>query len=340
MDGGEDGFRNPSSVVSFMTSTRILCLGAGDGWHANQLRRAAAELSCGFAIASYESLRGRVGDQGTSVECGAGLLADFDVILTRTMPAGSLEQITFRLAALHAVARGFDSRNCSSVSRLPAIVNSPRGLEIAIDKFATLDVVAGLGYPVPDTLVVQSRNEAVDAFRSLGSDCVVKPIFGGEGRGVMRIRDPELAWYTFTTLGNLGAIFHVQRFVPPGGRDRRLLVIGKEVIGIRRESSHDFRTNVSGGGSSHSFDVSDQEQSMALQICDAIGLKFAAVDLIDCEDHGERVLEVNAIPGWKGAQGVVQTSLAHRILRMLIRAAESSPMPELSEVSSNDFGKA
>jgi ribosomal protein S6--L-glutamate ligase len=298
-----------------MTGTRILCLGAGEGWHANQLREAAASLHCRLSIASYESMAAMVSDHGSRVECEAGPLSDFDVVLTRTMPAGSLEQITFRLACLYAL-----SETNPSGRSLP-IVNPPRSLEIAIDKFATLARVAALGYRVPETLVVQSRQEAIDAFRRLGGDCVVKPIFGGEGRGVMRIRDAELAWYTFSTLEKLGAVAYVQRFVAPGGRDTRLLVIGDDVLGVRRISLSDFRTNVAGGGRCEAIQLSDLDRHMAQRICENLGLKFAAVDLIDSDDGPPCVVEVNAIPGWKGAQRVVSDSIAQRIVSLLIRQA-------------------
>jgi len=210
-----------------MSQPVFLCLGAGDGWHSNQLRQAAEAIDCQLRFATYESLQSSVGQSGCFLSY-AGKVDDFDAILTRTMPAGTLEQITFRLAALHQLA----------AQNRVALINPPRGLEIAIDKYATLAHVSSLGYPVPETIVVQSRSEAIDAFRSLGGDCVVKPLFGGEGRGVMRIRDAELAWYTFSTLEQLGAAIYVQQFVPPGGRDTRLLVIGDTVHGVRRQNKN------------------------------------------------------------------------------------------------------
>ncbi len=248
-----------------------------------------------------------------------GLLSDFDAILTRTMPAGSLEQVTFRLATLHSIAE-------STHAPRPTLVNPPRSLEIAIDKFATLARVAELGYPVPDTIVVQSRSEAMDAFAQLGGDCIVKPIFGGEGRGVMRVRDRELAWYTFSTLENLAAVGYVQRFVSPGGSDTRLLVIGDRVLGIRRSNQGDFRTNVSSGGKCEAIEPTDEQTTMARRICASIGLKFASVDLLDSDDGDAKVIEVNGIPGWKGAQRVLPINIAQQILHLL--TAEASPCAE------------
>ncbi len=295
-----------------MNPRRFLVLGGGEGWHANQLRGAALASDSKLFLASYESLAAQVSASGgTEVACEAGPLEQFDAILTRTMPAGSLEQITFRLASLHTL-------------RKVPLINHPRGLEVAIDKFATLAHVARLGYAVPATVTVQSRAQAIEAFQRLGGDCIVKPIFGGEGRGVMRIRDQQLAWYTFSTLCELGAVCHIQEFVAPGGIDTRLLVIGQRVIGLRRRNDNDFRTNVSSGATCELIQPRDDQVEMARHIVRSIGLSFGSVDLIDAEDGSERVLEVNAIPGWRGAQRVSQSNIAEDILRLMHSEAEAS----------------
>ena len=114
-----------------MSQFRILCLGAGDGWHSEQLLNASEKLGYRMEFATYESLRTVMTMSTPTYQSDAGNLNDFDVLLTRTMPAGSLEQITFRLSVLHALVH----------SRTLPIVNPPSALEIAIDKFATLQRV-------------------------------------------------------------------------------------------------------------------------------------------------------------------------------------------------------
>ncbi|QDT11085.1 ATP-grasp domain-containing protein [Planctomycetes bacterium K23_9] len=300
-----------------MSDSRILVLGGGVGWHSNQLIAAAHASGCHIAFAPYETLASNQSADGPSrltADAAADNqgdaakvdLKDFDAVLTRTMPPGSLEQITFRLACLHA-----------AVARGDRVVNRPRGLEIAIDKFAALEHIARLGYDVPETIVVQSRAEAMEAFGQLGGDCIVKPLFGGEGRGVMRIRDAELAWYTFTTLEQLGAVFYVQRFISPGGRDTRLLVIGEHTITLRRESENDFRTNVSGGAQCRVIENDEQQDKLARRITSSMELQFASVDIIDSDDGRPRVLEVNAVPGWRGAQRATSQNIASLIIGLL-----------------------
>lgn len=296
-----------------MTARPLLALGPSEGWHADRLRQAAERVGRKLVYAPYESLAASIDDTGgRGLRCEAGRLHDFDGILCRTMPAGSLEQISFRLAVLHAA-------QAAGIS----VTNSPRTLELAIDKYATLGIVAGLGYRVPETVVVQSRGEALAAFETLGRDVVVKPIFGGEGRGVMRIQDPQLAWYTFTALERVGAVLYVQKFVAPGGRDVRMLVLGDRVLGIRRTNDRDFRTNVANGGQATAFPLSSGLTAMAREIAEAIGLVIGSVDLIDCPTHGHVVVEVNAVPGWKGAQACFDFDLAEPMIRCLIpRAAD------------------
>ncbi len=62
-------------------------------------------------------------------------------------------------------------------------------------------------------------------------DVVVKPLFGSEGKGIVRLRDPETAWMTFRALDLGRSVFYLQQFVPHGNEDFRLFVVGEEVAG-------------------------------------------------------------------------------------------------------------
>ncbi len=251
---------------------RLLALGPGEGWHADQLRTAAKRHGCELVYADYESLASEIAGGTTHsahrVRCSAGELRPFTSVLCRTMPMASMERILFRLATLHALhAEGIP------------IINPPRTLELAIDKYATLALVSQLGYEVPRTIVVQTRSEAIEAFESLGGDVVVKPIFGGEGRGVMRIRDRQLAWTAFSTLDQLQAMHYLQPFVAPGGRDLRLLVIGEEVIAVRRIAPPgDFRTNVVSGGICELVKPEAEQLAMAKHIAAQMNLRIGSID--------------------------------------------------------------
>ncbi|MFG0266582.1 MAG: RimK family alpha-L-glutamate ligase, partial [Rhodopirellula sp. JB055] len=158
------------------------------GWHLKELHAAASRHSVRLHFADYETLRGRLPCQGDRDATRSGStawcqlhdgtdsrersLSEFGAILTRTMPAGSLEQITFRLAVLHDLVRARGNTGATT------LINPPSALELAIDKYATLARVQSLGISTPVTHVVQSRAAAMQAFDHLGGDVVVKPIFG------------------------------------------------------------------------------------------------------------------------------------------------------------------
>jgi RimK family alpha-L-glutamate ligase len=187
-------------------------------------------------------------------------------------------------------------------------------LETAIDKLATLIAVQREGWRVPNTVVCQSRAEGLEAFDRLGGDVVIKPMLGSEGRGVMRVHDKDLAWTTLTALERVGAVLYLQQFVPPGGRDLRILVWGKELFAVRRSNPQDWRTNVSRGASCENVAVPQQLADPLRNLAKKLGLIYGAIDFVE-DQHGEPLLlEVNAVPGWQGSQRTLSVNLAEILL--------------------------
>ena len=58
----------------------------------------------------------------------------------------------------------------------------------------------------------------------MGGDVIVKPLFGSEGRGLVRLSDRELAWRTFHALERIGAALYLQQVVHHPGFDLRVFV--------------------------------------------------------------------------------------------------------------------
>src|SRR5206468_194859 len=98
-------------------------------------------------------------------------LSRVDCVLVRTMPAGSLEQVVFRMDVLHRLE-----------SRGIRVLNPPRALEAAVDKYLACCRLEAAGLPVPPTMACENADAAVEAYEKLGSDVVVKPLFGSEGK--------------------------------------------------------------------------------------------------------------------------------------------------------------
>src|SRR5260370_38997462 len=161
---------------------RIALLAGGDGWHVRDLQRAAAAMGHEALVIDFRKV-------SASVALDVQPLAGFDAVVVRTMPPGSLEQVVFRMDLLHRLA-----------ARGIPVLNSPAALEACIDKYLASARLEAAGLPVPATVVCQDADMALEAFPTLGGDVVVKPLFGSEGRGMVRVSDAELAWRTFRTL--------------------------------------------------------------------------------------------------------------------------------------------
>jgi ribosomal protein S6--L-glutamate ligase len=223
------------------------------------------------------------------------------------MPAGSLEQIIFRMDAIHAEARAGKR-----------IINPPRAMETCIDKYLCTMRLAHAGLPVPRTVVSQDCDSAMSAFEALGRDVVVKPIFGSEGRGMVRITDAELAWRTFKALEHTGSVIYLQEYIRHPGWDVRAFVIGNRVVACMKRTSHgDWRTNVAQGGTTERYSLSQEETDLALNAARATGAIVAGVDLIQNHRGEWLILEVNAAPGWKALAQTCDIDIARLIVRHL-----------------------
>jgi RimK family alpha-L-glutamate ligase len=281
---------------------RIALLSAGDGWHVGDLLRAAAALGHEAAAVDFRRTTAAV-----SAADAMGSLAGFDGVVVRTMPPGSLEQVVFRMDLLHRLAA------CGV-----RVLNPPRAVEICVDKYLATALLEAAGLRVPPTIVCQHADAALEAFAALGGDVVVKPLFGSEGRGMVRVSDPEMAWRTFRTLERTQAVLYLQQFIRHPGWDLRVFVVGGRVLtAMRRRSRGDWRTNVAQGGAAEPVRVGPEEERLALRAAKALGTPVAGVDLLPGPDGEWYVLEVNAVPGWRALAPVTGVDVAAAILRFL-----------------------
>jgi ribosomal protein S6--L-glutamate ligase len=282
---------------------RLAVLASPESWYLNDLRRAAGPRHevVGMAF-SHISARLDRGSQW-SIHCGEHRLNDFDAVLVRTMPPGSLEQVVFRMDTLGRLAD-------SGV----VVLNPPRAVEAAVDKYLTSAKLQAAGLPTPRTIVCQSAEDALDAFAGLGGNVVVKPLFGSEGRGIMRVEDEALALRVFKALAQTAAVIYLQEYIPHNGYDIRLLVVGDDLYCMRRCNDRDWRTNVSRGAWTEPLVPGQTLMDMARCAAAAVGAPLAGIDILPDTTGDYHVLEVNAVPGWKALSRTVGVDIAARML--------------------------
>jgi ribosomal protein S6--L-glutamate ligase len=96
-----------------------------------------------------------------------------------------------------------------------------------------------------------------------------------------------------------------------------LLVIGDEVLGMRRVNPDDWRTNISRGARAEPLEVTLELAALARRAAAAVGASVAGVDLLPARDGRLYALEVNAVPGWRALAGVSGVDVAQRVLNYI-----------------------
>jgi RimK family alpha-L-glutamate ligase len=282
---------------------RIAILGARTGWHTDELLRALTSRGHTGTIVPYEALLARIGRRA-SLSADSQALFETDAVLARIIPNGSLEQIIYRVDALHWLEdRGIP------------VMNSPRAIERCVDKFYTSALLHEAGLDTPDTVVCERLDDAMTTVRELG-DVVIKPLFGSMGHGMVRVSDPDTAFRVLRALDMTRAVFYIQRVIQHDGADIRAFVVGNRVVAAieRRSTSGDWRTNVSLGGNARAIELSPEQTDAALRAARAVCADYAGVDLLPSRDGTLYVLEVNGIPGWSGVQQTTSADVAGAII--------------------------
>jgi len=192
---------------------RLAVLAARTGWHTKELERAAAERGHQVVVLPYEGLVASIGP-APGLRSRSTELDGVDAVLARIIPSGSLEQIIFRVDALHRLE-----------DRGVRVLNSPRAIERTVDKFWTSALLEQCGVPTPETVVCDNAEEAMVAFRALG-DVIVKPLFGSMGLGMVRVSDEEMAFRVFRTIEQIRGVYYLQRTISHEGVDTRAFVVG------------------------------------------------------------------------------------------------------------------
>ena len=287
---------------------RVFIVGSVNNRYCRQLLECCHNLKILCDIHSFSDISAGVNTQSGNVSIGEHRVASGDLVLVRAMPLGSLEQIIFRMDALWAAQQNG-----------ARVVNNAKALEAAIDKYLSLVRLQQAGLPVPSTFVCQSAAMAMDWFEANQMDVVVKPLFGGEGRGIFRVSDTDLAWRSFRALERTGATIMLQEFLDHQNQDFRILMFGERRFSIVRKNANDWRTNVSRGAVAESCQLTEKQLSIAERAKSVLGLDFAGVDLVsDCNGR-DFVLEVNAVPGWDGVAKATKANIAEEFAKWALR---------------------
>lgn len=273
---------------------RVAVIGDPAGWHVGRLVRRLGDGGHRATAIRWSDLTAFVGDDRERF--GPPEVDEADVVVVRGMPGGSrsadrLEEVVFRMDVLARLA-----------ARGTPVINGPRALEAAIDKYLSAARLSAAGLPVPRCRVVQGIEAADEARIAFGGACVIKPIFGSQGRGIERVRSREDLCRAVPGAEG-GRLLLLQEFIPHPGWDVRVLVVGGRPFSMRRRAAPgDWRTNVAVGGTAERFEPPADWIDLAARAAACLEAEVAGVDLVPTGDGRILVLEVNGVPGWRAME--------------------------------------
>jgi len=203
------------------------------------------------------NLRAVKGDHQRVGEAEVRDLSEFDVVLMRQDPPFDLAYIsaTYLLERIHPAT---------------LVVNNPAAVRNAPEKLFVTEF-PGLQ---PPTLITADV-EALRAFHAREGDIVLKPLYGGAGSGVVRLKadDPNLdaLLELHAMIGREPVI--AQKFIPAISEgDKRILLVDGEPVGAinRIPGAGQVRSNLARGGRAEPVELTARD----LEICETISMEL------------------------------------------------------------------
>lgn len=206
-------------------------------------------------------------------------LAEFDAVLVRTDPP--FDQAYLQVTQLLELVRG-----------RTLLVNDPRGLRDANEKLYALHFADFM----PRTIVTNDVARIRDFVDAMGGRCVIKPLNGAGGRGVMLLDRSDLNFHALIEVSTHegGCAVMVQEYVPQVRiGDKRILLLDGEALGaiLRVPRLDEARSNLHVGGQAQPTVLDPRDLAIVHQLAPKLrsdGLFFVGLDVI-----GGKLTEVN-----------------------------------------------
>jgi [lysine-biosynthesis-protein LysW]---L-2-aminoadipate ligase len=205
----------------------------------------------------------------------------------------------------------------AAASKIPTL-NAPEAIRACENKLVLRALLRSAGVPVPDFRLVVSRKDFQKALDELPFPLVLKPVFGGMGKRVTLLRDPDIAQSMYDYVEDLGHAFEQACLVEPylGGRSVRCLVVGRELAAAAEFESNgkDWRNNAAIGSTHRAVALKPAILETVEQVVYQLGAGIYGIDLFRTPS-GFVVNEVNHAPGFRAVATVSGVDVALLISR-------------------------
>ncbi|MBA2861570.1 RimK family alpha-L-glutamate ligase [Methanococcus maripaludis] len=138
---------------------------------------------------------------------------------------------------------------------------------------------------------------------NFGFPCVIKPIYGGYGDGVLKVDSESGFAEVFNKKDERSELF-VQEYIPYI-HDIRVFVLNNEIIGsMERIPKNSWKANYSLGAEIKEFNLSSEAKDMVLDSVKKLGADIVGIDVLISKDN-TYILEANITPQFRGMMNFV-----------------------------------
>jgi len=177
--------------------------------------------------------------------------------------------------------------------------------------------------PTPKTYFSFSSESAAENLEKVGYPLVIKPVIGSWGRGVMPIKDKD-TMDAIIEIRNItdsphDRIFYLQELIKRPPRDIRIITVGDESIAaMYRKSSGGFKTNIALGADPELCEITKEMEDMAAKASKAMGGGILGIDMMEDDERGLVVHEVNNTVEFKGLAKVAKRNIPKEMIEFAL----------------------
>ena len=225
----------------------------------------------------------------------------------------------FRNLHLTAVLEGYGLRVVNNLSTALSTGN----------KVLSTIALSKANVPTPRTKLAFTEEGAINALNELGYPAIIKPTIGSWGRLVACLNDIDAAKSVIEDRQEMFPLYHIyylQEKVKRPPRDIRAVVVGDKTVAAiyRISTTGDWRTNTARGGKSENLPVSKELDDLCIRATKPFGRGIYGVDLMESDEHGLLVHEVNNTTEFKNVLAQSRVDIPGLILDFLIQEAHAS----------------
>ena len=179
----------------------------------------------------------------------------------------------------------------------------------------------------PKAITAFSEESAIEGLDKLGYPIVIKPTIGSWGRLIALLRDKDAAKAVIEDRQHMFPLYHIyyfEEFVKRPPRDIRAIVVGETLVAaIYRHSGKDeWKTNMALGGRAELCPLTKELEDICVKASNAVGGKVVGVDLMESEEDGLVVHEVNNTTEFKNTVKVTGIDIPGLIVELACKIAK------------------